>query len=78
MPLVFQGKSSPELCQQLRDPKRNGGKTPAELLEHVTKDPLVLWGWAPGEGRAPVAVAHAEFVRAMKAWIDGGCKYPGE
>ena len=78
MPLVFQGKSSQELCQQLRDPKRNGGKTPEQLLEHVEKDPLVLWGWAPGPGRAPVPVSHEEFVRAMKAWVAGGCKYPGE
>jgi hypothetical protein len=78
MPLVFQGKSSKDLCEQLRDPKRNGGKTPEQLLEHVAKDPLVLWGWAPGTGRAPVPVPHEEFVRAMKAWIEGGCKYPGE
>jgi hypothetical protein len=48
------------------------------LLEHVDKDPLVLWGWAPGEGRAPVSVPHEEFVRAFKAWVDGGCKAPGE
>ena len=78
MPLVFEGKSSRELCLQLRDPLRNGGKTPAELLEHVTKDPLVLWGWAPGEGRAPVSVPHEEFVRAMKTWVESGCRYPGE
>ena len=78
MPLVFQGKNSKELCEQLRDPKHNGGKTPEQLLEHVTKDALVLWGWAPGVGRAPVPVPHEEFVRAFKSWVDGGCKYPGE
>ena len=78
MPLVFEGKSPKDLAQQLRDPKRNGGKTPAQLLEHVSKDPLVLWGWSPGEGRAPVSVPHEEFVRAFKTWIDGGCKAPGE
>ncbi|MBK7644603.1 MAG: hypothetical protein IPJ19_16420 [Planctomycetes bacterium] len=78
MPLVFQGKSSRELCEQLSDPRRNGGKSPEELLEHVAKDPLVLWGWAPGEGRASVPVPHAEFVRAFQTWIESGCKYPGE
>ena len=78
MPLVFEGKSPKELAEQLRDPKRNGGKTPAQLLKHVSEDGLVLWGWAPGEGRAPVSVPHEEFVRAFKAWIDGGCKAPGE
>jgi len=75
MPLVFQDKTSRELCLQLRNPLHNGGKTPAELLEHVTSDPLVLWGWAPGEGRAPVPVPHAEFVSAMKTWVESGCKY---
>jgi hypothetical protein len=78
MPLVFQGRSSKALCQQLADPRRNGGKTPAQLLEHVERDPLVLWGWAPGDGRAPVSVPHTEFVRAFRTWVDGGCKYPGE
>jgi len=78
MSLVFEGKNRRELCQQLRDPRRNGGKTPEQLLEHVTKDPLVLWGWAPGEGRAPVPVPHEEFVREFKAWVESGCKDPGE
>ena len=76
MPLVFQGRSSRELAEQLRDPKRNSGKTPAQLLEHVTHDPLVLWGWAPGTGRAPVPVPHEEFVKAMKVWVDSGCALP--
>jgi hypothetical protein len=78
MRLVFESRSSRELCEQLRDTKRNGGKTPEELLEHVTVDPLVLWGWAPGEGRAPVPVPHAEFVRAFRTWVESGCRVPGE
>lgn len=78
MPLVFEGKSSKELCVQLRDPKHNGGKSPEQLLEHVEKDALVLWGWEPGEGRAPVPVPHATFVEALRTWVNGGCKYPGE
>jgi len=76
MPLVFQGKSASELCLQLRDPARNGGKTPAQLLQHVTDDPVVLWGWAPGEGRAAVPVPHAEFVRAFRTWVESGCALP--
>src|SRR4029077_3786176 len=48
MPLVFQGKSPRELADQLKDPMRNGGKTLAQLAEHVTHDKLVLWGWEPG------------------------------
>jgi hypothetical protein len=76
MPLVFQGRSPAELARQLVDPAQNGGRTAAQLLEHVTADPLVLWGWNPDEGRRPVPVPHGEFVAAMRAWIDAGCPVP--
>jgi hypothetical protein len=76
MPLVFQGKSMAELARQLADPKLNGNRTPQMLLEHVTSDRLVLWGWDPGPGRTPVSVPHAKFVAAIKEWIDGGCAVP--
>jgi hypothetical protein len=70
--MVFAGLSSAALCEQLKDPKRNGGKDLAALVRHVSADPLVLWGWSPGFGRAAVPVPHAEFVRAFKAWADAG------
>jgi hypothetical protein len=70
--MVFAGLSSAALCEQLKDPKRNGGKDMAALVQHVSADPLVLWGWSPGFGRAMVTVPHAEFVRAFKTWIDAG------
>jgi hypothetical protein len=46
------------------------------MLAHVTDDLLVLWGWDPGVGRAPVSVPHADFVGAFKAWMDGGAPCP--
>jgi hypothetical protein len=75
-PLVFQGRSSSELCRQLRDPARNGGKTPEQLFDHMAHDALVLWGWDPGEGRTPVPVPHESFAAAVRAWVDGGCDCP--
>ncbi|MCE9593984.1 MAG: hypothetical protein K8S98_07320 [Planctomycetes bacterium] len=75
-PLVFEGRTSSELCRQLRDPKHNGKRTPAQLLEHMANDPLVGWGWHPGVGRERVSIPRDELVRAMKAWIDGGCDCP--
>jgi hypothetical protein len=75
-PMVFEGKTPAQLCAQLRDPAQTRGRALPALLEHVDKDPLVLWGWAPGPGRTPVPVPHADFVRAMKAWIDGGAPCP--
>lgn len=76
MPMVFVGRTPAQLARQLADPQQNGGKSPAEILHHVAHDPLVLWGWAPGPGRAPVSVPHAEFVAAMRAWVDAGCPEP--
>jgi hypothetical protein len=76
MPLVFEGRSPRELAQQLADRARNGGREPAQLLDHVAEDPLVLWGWAPGSGRTPVPIPHPEFVAAMRAWVEAGCPVP--
>jgi hypothetical protein len=77
MKMVFKDLTAPELCRVLKDPKRNGGKTPAQLVEHVAKDHLVLWGWEPGGDRAPVSVPHAQFVGAFKQWVAGGMPCPG-
>jgi hypothetical protein len=74
--MVFIGLSTADLCATVKDPKRNGGKDAAALLEHVDHDKLVLWGWDPGAGRAPVSTPHDEFVRSMKTWIDGGMPCP--
>jgi hypothetical protein len=76
MPLVFQGKSPRELADQLKDPKRNGGKTLAQLLEHVTHDKLVLWGWDPGDGRTKPPLSHAEFAKRFREWVDKGAPSP--
>lgn len=75
-PLVFEGNSRGELCEQMRDRSRNGGKSPEELFHHIAEDKLVLWGWDPGVGRTPVSTPHAEVVAAMRAWVDSGCACP--
>jgi len=74
--MVFIGLPPGELCATVRDPKRNGGKDFGALERHVASDELVLWGWSPGVGRAPVAVAHADFVAAFKTWLGAGAPCP--
>jgi hypothetical protein len=75
--MVFIGLPSAELCATIKDPKRNGGRDLAGFLNHVSHDQLVLWGWNPGVGRAPVSVPHDAFVAAVKTWIAGGAPCPG-
>jgi hypothetical protein len=70
--MVFIGLSSAEICRTLKDKKANGGKDLAALIEHVSHDKLVLWGWNPGAGRAPVSIAHAEFVAKFRQWVAAG------
>jgi mono/diheme cytochrome c family protein len=75
-PLIFEGRSSSELCRQLRDPAHNGKRTPEQLYDHMAHDALVGWGWNPGIGRTPVPISREEFARAVRTWIDGGCDCP--
>ena len=75
-PMVFEGRTQAQLCAQLKDPVQTRGRDLAALIEHVDKDPLVAWGWAPGPGRTPVPVAHDVFVHAMKTWADNGAPCP--
>ncbi|HVT59606.1 MAG TPA: hypothetical protein VHR45_14535 [Thermoanaerobaculia bacterium] len=74
--MVFIGLAPADLCAAIKDPKRNGGRDLAALREHLSHDKLVLWGWNPGVGRAPVSVPHADLVAAVKSWIDGGAPCP--
>ena len=74
--LAFEGRSAAQLCRQLKDLERNGGLTPEQIYEHMSNAPLVLWAWSPGEGRTPVPISHDEFLKAVRAWIDGGCGCP--
>jgi hypothetical protein len=76
MPLVFQGLSPRELALQLKDPRRNGGKTLDQLVEHVSHDGLVLGAWKPGEGRTLPPFPHAEFAARFKEWVDKGAAVP--
>jgi len=76
VPLVFEGKSPGELCRQLTDPTKNGGKTLAALEAHMGKDELVLWGWEPGPGRTLPPLSHADFMTRVHGWVAAGGPCP--
>jgi len=71
MPMVFEGKTATQICEQMKDPAQNHGKSLAQLVEHVESDPLVLWGWSPGGKRTLPPLSHDTFVAAFRVWVDG-------
>lgn len=73
--LVFVGVAPRALCEQIKDPARNGGKDMAALRAHLDT-PLVTWGWSPGFGRAPVPTPYASFVSAWETWAKAGAPCP--
>jgi hypothetical protein len=77
MKMVFQGRTAKQLCLQLKDPKQNGGrKTPEEAINHLEEDPIVHWGWSPGNGRTTPPLSYEVFLAKMKEWAGNGGTCP--
>ena len=74
--MAWHGKALGEICAQIKNPERNGGKTLAELHEHMAEDSLVGWGWAPGAGRTPAPGTQETFGQLIEAWIESGAACP--
>jgi hypothetical protein len=74
--MAWVGKSLGEICQQIKDPERNGGKSMEELVHHMAEDSLVGWGWHPGVGREPAPGTQKEFGALFKAWANTGAVCP--
>ncbi|HEY8027000.1 MAG TPA: hypothetical protein VIF60_20830 [Burkholderiaceae bacterium] len=74
----WDGLSKGDICRQMKDPARNGGRrTGEQVMEHMRADPVVLWAWAPGANRSMPPISHDEFMRALTAWKDAGMPCPG-
>jgi hypothetical protein len=75
--MAWQGKSIGELCRQLKDKNRNGGRDLAMLQEHVAKDQdLVAYAWNPGKGRDPAPGTQVLAGALIQAWIETGAECP--
>ena len=62
------GKSSDEICNQLRDPDRNGGRDHIALAGHLEHDLILHWAWNPGGGREPAPYSLQDHVNDVLAW----------
>ena len=74
--MAWFGLNAKELCEMIQDEDQSGDRDLGDLVMHVSEDKLVLWGWNPGGDRAPVPVAHDEFVASFSRWADAGAPCP--
>jgi hypothetical protein len=74
--MAWQGKTLGEICEQIKDPKQNGGKTLEDLVHHMGEDSLVGWGWNPGAGREPAPGTQKELGNLVEAWVNSGAACP--
>ena len=74
--MAWQGKSVREICLQIKDPARNGGRSLADIHEHLATDTLVGWAFNPGEGRAPAPGTQVQMAALIDAWIATGATCP--
>ena len=68
------GRSSDEICVQLRDPELNGDRDYLDLASHLDHDLILHWAWNPGGGREHAPYSLQEHVDDILAW--GVAGYP--
>jgi cytochrome c5 len=74
--MAWEGKSVSEICAQIKDPARNGGRSLHQLIDHIGADTLVGWAWAPGAGRTPAPGTQKQAGALVQAWVESGAACP--
>jgi hypothetical protein len=74
--MAWQGMSVAQICAQIKDPARNGGRKVEDLVNHIGEDTLVGWAWAPGYGRTPAPGTQKEAGALVAAWVKTGAACP--
>jgi hypothetical protein len=76
--MAFAGLSTGDICRSISDPAKNGGRSLADILDHMRNDHLVDWSFTPrnhdGSQRTPAGVK-SQFLMLMQQWVNagGGC-----
>lgn len=72
------GKSSAYICEQLKDPARNGERTIREVAVHLDHDLILHWAWEPGGNREPAPHSLQATMDALMKWAAAGTPCPTE
>ena len=81
-PVEFQwtDRTSAEICAQMRDPDRNGGRDAPGLIDHILHDAeligFISWSFNPGAGRDPAPGSLQEHLEDMATWTAAGMPCP--
>jgi hypothetical protein len=74
--MAWERRTLGEICAQLKDPARNGGRSLADLVHHIGEDTLVGWAWMPGYGRQPAPGTQKQAGALVEAWVKTGAMCP--
>ena len=74
--MAWEGKTLAEICAQIKDRERNGGRSLQDLVHHIGSDTLVGWAWAPGFGRRPAPGTQQQAGALVEAWVETGAACP--
>jgi hypothetical protein len=74
--MAWEGKTLAEICAQIKDPSRNGGRKAEDLIHHIGTDTLVGWAWHPGFGRSAAPGTQKEAGALVDAWVKSGAVCP--
>jgi hypothetical protein len=74
--MAWVGLSDRQLCEAIKDRKKNHGMSLDQLIHYNAQDELVGWGWKPGAGRTPAPGTQEEFGKLIAEWVATGAHCP--
>jgi hypothetical protein len=74
--MAWEGKTLGQICAQIKDPARNGGRSLDQIVHHVGTDHLVGWAWAPGGDRSRAPGTQMQAGALLDAWVKTGAVCP--
>jgi hypothetical protein len=74
--MTWGGLSVGDICRAVRNPAKNGGRSPRALVKHFEEDSLVHWSWSPGSDREAAPFLFEVFLEFVQEWVQTGMHCP--